>query len=218
MTKVEPKIEIKAKPFDLKDVRLLDGPFTEAMELDRKYLHKLDSDRLLHMFRVTASLPSSAEPLGGWEKPDCEIRGHTIGHYLTACALMYSSTGDEKLKTKADKIVAQLAKCQKAMPSQGYNQGYLFAFPESFFDRVDNLQRVSVPWYTCHKIMAGLLDMYRHCGNAQAMEVLLKMVNWAKKRTDKLDDIHMQRTLDLEFGGMAEVVCDLYAITGDPDV
>ncbi|MHC4156812.1 MAG: beta-L-arabinofuranosidase domain-containing protein, partial [Planctomycetota bacterium] len=110
-------------------MRLLEGPFKRAMELDRKYLHDLDSNRLLHMFRVTAGLPSSAEPLGGWEKR--ELRGHTMGHYLTACALMYSSTGDEKLKAKADAIVVELAKCQKA-----FGNGYLSAYPEEGIKKV----------------------------------------------------------------------------------
>src|SRR4030042_559785 len=88
-----PSVPLKAHPFNLKQVRLLDGPFKAAMELDRRYLHELESDRLLHMFRVHAGLPSSAEPLGGWEKPDCELRGHTLGHYLSACGLMVSATG-----------------------------------------------------------------------------------------------------------------------------
>ena len=118
-----------AWPFDLQQVRLLDGPFQDAMQRDRKYSADLDADRLLHNFRVTAGLPSTAKPLGGWEAPDCELRGHCVGHYLSACALMYASTGDEKLKAKADYIVAELAKCQEALPSKGYNQGYLSAYP-----------------------------------------------------------------------------------------
>lgn len=149
----------KCSAFDLRQVRLLDGPFKRAMELDSKYLHALDSDRLLHMFRITASLPSSAEPLGGWEKR--ELRGHTMGHYLSACALMYASTGDEKLKAKADTIVAELAKCQKAL-----GNGYLSAFPEEGIKKVIyGTGNWSAPWYTLHKIYAGLLDMYNHCGN-----------------------------------------------------
>ena len=108
-------VEVKASPFELTQVRLLDGPFKDAMERDRKYLHDLDADRLLHMFRVTAGLPSTAQPMGGWEAPGCEVRGHSMGHFLSACALMYASTGDEKLKEKANYIVAELAKCQEAL-------------------------------------------------------------------------------------------------------
>src|SRR5262249_60705655 len=87
-------VALKAQPFALTDVRLLDGPFKQAMQLDAQYLLSLDPDRLLHNFRVNAGLPSEAKPLGGWEKPDVELRGHTVGHYLSALALMYASTGD----------------------------------------------------------------------------------------------------------------------------
>ena len=88
--------------FRLEQVRLLDSPFKAAMELDRKYLLDLDSDRLLHMFRVTAGLPSTAKPLGGWESPNCELRGHFMGHYLSGLSLMYAATGDQALKKKVD--------------------------------------------------------------------------------------------------------------------
>jgi len=199
------------RPFNLKQVRLLDGPFKRAMELDRKYLHDLDSDRLLHMFRITASLPSSAEPLGGWEKR--ELRGHTMGHYLSACALMYASTGDEKLKAKADAIVAELRKCQEAL-----RNGYLSAFPEEGIKKVIyGTGSWWAPWYTLHKIYAGLLDMYNHCGNEQALEIAEGMAAWAKKHLDNLTEEQTQRMLNVEFGGMNEVFCNLYAVTKNPD-
>lgn len=205
-------IRFRARPFDLKQVRLLDGPFKDAMERDRKYLHELDSDRLLHVFRVNAGLPSSAEPLGGWEKPNCEVRGHTTGHYLSACALMYASTGDERLKAKAAAIVAELAKCQKALGESGY----LSAFPETWFDRVESFKRVWAPYYTLHKIYAGLLDMYVYCGNEQALEVTKKMAAWNKGRLEKLDEEHMQRMLNsTEQGGMNDVLARLYSVTGN---
>ncbi len=148
-------IDFKAQPFDLAQVRLLDGPFKRAMELDRKYLLGLDPDRLLHMFRLNAGLASTAQPLGGWEKPDCELRGHSLGHYLSACALMYASTGDEVLRTRGADIVKTLARCQASLD----RDGYLSAFPESWFDRVESFERVWAPYYTLHKIYAGLLDM-----------------------------------------------------------
>src|SRR5437660_4247517 len=85
----------KFQPFPMTQVRLRPGPFEEAMEINRRYLHSLPNDRLLHMFRVSAGIPSSAAPLRGWEEPKCELRGHfTGGHYLSACALNYSSTWD----------------------------------------------------------------------------------------------------------------------------
>jgi len=207
----EPAKRPQCAPFDLSEVRLLDGPFKRAMELDRNYLHELDSDRLLHMFRVTAGLPSSAEPLGGWEKRG--LRGHTMGHYLSACALMYASTGDEELKAKANALVGELAKCQKAI-----GNGYLGAFPEEGINRVIyGRGNWWAPWYTFHKILAGLIDMYNYCDNQQALEIAKGMAAWAKKRLDDLNFEQSQRMLEVEFGGMNEALCNLYAITKDPD-
>jgi DUF1680 family protein len=129
-SRVQAVIPLKARAFRLQDVRLLEGPFRHAMELDKRYLLSLDVDRLLHTFRLNAGLPSSAKPLGGWEEPKGELRGHSIGHYMTACAMMYASTGDERLKAKGNAVVSGLAKCQVKLGS-----GYLSAYPEEFFDR-----------------------------------------------------------------------------------
>ncbi|MCJ7564152.1 MAG: glycoside hydrolase family 127 protein, partial [Candidatus Aminicenantes bacterium] len=200
--KVQDKIPSKAYPFDLRDVRLLEGPFREAMLRDQKYLLELDSDRLLHNFRLTAGLPSTAQPLGGWEEPKGELRGHTVGHFLSACALMYASTGDVRFKDKGNGIVAELAKVLEAMPSKGFNKGFLSAYPEEFFDRVDKRIRVWAPYYTLHKIMAGLLDMYLSCDNQQALDVVTKMADWVKFRLDRLTDDEQQAALETEHGGM----------------
>ncbi len=207
---VAPKVPIRAEPFGLKQVRLLDGPFKHAMDLDRKYLLSLDVDRLLHDFRINAGLTSSAKPLGGWEEPKCEVRGHSVGHFLSACALMYASTGDEVLKAKADRVVAGLAECQAKMGS-----GYLSAFPEEFIDRVEVGKRVWAPWYTIHKIYAGLVDMAVLCGNRQALEVVTKACDWVKSRCDKLSDEQMEKMLGNEHGGMNDVLAEVYALTGE---
>ena len=215
--KIHEKVPIKAQSFDLKDVRLLDGPFRDAMLRDQKYLLSIDVDRLLHNFRINAGLPSSANPLGGWEAPNIELRGHSLGHYLSACALMYQSSGDNELKSRAERIVAELAKIQEAMPSRGFHPGYLSAFPEEFFDRVDARQRVWAPYYTLHKIMAGLLDVHVVFGNQQALDVLTKLADWVRFRVDRLTEEQQQRALGTEFGGMNEVLANLYAVTGNPE-
>jgi uncharacterized protein len=119
------EFEAQARPFDLTQVRLLDGPFKDALERNRRYLHDLEPDRLLHTFRLNAGLPSSAKPLGGWEAPNCELRGHCLGHYLSACALTYASTGDTELRDRANYLVAELSKCQQALPAKGCHEGYL---------------------------------------------------------------------------------------------
>ena len=125
-------VSLQALPFSMKSVRLRPGTFSVAADANRRYLKSLPTDRLLHTFRLTAGLPSLAEPLGDWEKPDCELRGHFVGgHYLSSCALAFASSGDEELKHNGDLMVAELAKCQAK-----HKNGYLSAFPQEYFDRL----------------------------------------------------------------------------------
>ncbi len=208
--KVQPVVPMVVRSFPLESVRLLDGPFKHAQELDKDYLLSLDVDRLLRNFRVNAGLPTSAQPLGGWEAPDCELRGHFVGHYMSACAMMYASTGDARLKEKGDAVVAGLAQCQAKLGS-----GYLSAFPESFIERVERRERVWAPYYTLHKIFAGLEDMYIYCGNTQALEVAKKFGDWVIARNSKLTDAQMQAMLGTEQGGMNETLANLYSLTGE---
>jgi hypothetical protein len=211
---VRDKVTLQAVPFPLTDVRLLDGPFKQAQRLDAEYLLSLEPDRLLHTFRVNAGLPSSAAPLGGWEAPDVELRGHTVGHYLSALALMWAATGDERFKSRADRMVSELATIQDALAKR-FHAGYLSAFPEEFFDRVEARQKVWAPYYTIHKIMAGLLDVHQLCDNRQALDVVSKMAGWVAFRVDRLTDEQMQASLGTEFGGMNEALANLYAATGN---
>jgi uncharacterized protein len=204
------RVSWHVRPFAMKQVRLGDGPCKQAMEADRQYLQSLPVDRLLHTFRINAGIPSTAQPLGGWEAPDCELRGHFAGgHYLSAVALMYASTGDKTLKANGNAVVAELAKCQSALKG-----GYLSAFPLEFFDRLREREKVWAPFYTLHKIMAGNLDMYLYCGNEQALDVAEKMAGWTASYTQPLSYEHMQRVLGTEYGGMGEVLANLYAVTG----
>jgi uncharacterized protein len=204
------RVPMLVEPFPLEQVRLLDGPFLEAARTNQDYLNSLPEDRLVHNFRVTAGLPSSAEPLGGWEDPKCELRGHFTGHFLSASALTYAATGDDAVKAKGDAIVADLAQCQ-----QKFGDGYLSAFPDDFFDRLRDGKGVWAPFYTLHKIMAGNLDMYTYCHNQQALEVVEGMARWIGHWTTGISDAHMQRILQTEYGGMNEVLFNLSAITGN---
>lgn len=195
--------------FALGQVRLLDSEFATQAAINRRYLHTLPVDRLAHSFRLQAGLPSHAEPLGGWEKPDCELRGHfSGGHYLSAAALAYASHGDTVLKERADALVAILAACQQP-------NGYLSAFPESFFDRLSRGQKVWAPFYTIHKIQAGMLDMYRHAGNAQALKVATGIGDWLVRWLNGFSDADMAHIEKTEFGGINASMYNLYAITGN---
>ena len=206
-SEIKPKLQL----FALRDVTLEAGPLQQARDWNRAYMMRLPNDRLLHNFRVTAGLPSNAKPLGGWEDPKCEVRGHFVGHYLSASALLYAATSDTAVKAKADEIVAALTECQVALNQDGY----LSAFPSEFFDRLDRLQNVWAPYYTLHKIMAGLLDMKTQAGNDQALEVLVKLAGWVDAWTANKTEEHMQEILKNEYGGMNEVLYNLAAVTND---
>src|SRR5665213_171099 len=210
---------IQAQPFPLKDVRLLDGPFRDAMLRDGNYLLSLEPDRLLSWFRKEAGLQPKGEVYGGWESQG--IAGHTLGHYLSACSHMYASTGDERFRARINYIVNELAECQRAN-----GNGYVAAIPngkkvfaEIAQGKVDSqdfgLNGGWVPWYTLHKEFAGLIDAYQLCDNAQALEVVANLANWADATTKNLTSAQWQKMLVCEQGGMNEALANLYAITGD---
>ena len=203
------KVKLKAEPFPMPDVRLLPGFWKDMMELDRSYLYSLPNERLAHNFRVTAGIASDADPLGGWEAPDCELRGHYVGHYLSSCAFLHAGTGDTAILAKANELVATLAECQA-------KDGYLGAYPADFYERLRRHEKVWAPFYTYHKIMAGLMDMYEHTGNKQALDMAVRMADWADTYSRSIADDQWQRVLVTEHGGMNEASFNLYAITGKP--
>jgi len=200
----------KAQPFAMSQVRLHGGLFANATEWNRGYMARLPEERLAYNFRVNAGLASQATPFGGWEEPKGELRGHFTGHFLSASALLYASTGDSASKTKADALVADLSECQKALGG-----GYLSAFPREFWERLDARKQVWAPFYTIHKIMAGMYDMHTLAGNKQALDVLQGMASWADEWTASKSEEHMQDILKTEYGGMNEVLYNLAALTND---
>ena len=214
---------VKVEPFAMSQVRLLPSIFLDAAEWNRGYMGRLPADRLVHNFRLNAGLPSTAQPLGGWEEyipfdpsqPRAssrgELRGHFTGHYLSALAQNYASMGDKEAKAKGDQMVATLAECQQKLGAGGY----LSAFPSEWFDRLDARKPVWAPFYTIHKIMAGMLDMYTLAGNKQALAVVEGMSNWADEWTKSKPEAHMQDILNTEYGGMNDILYKLSAVTGN---
>jgi hypothetical protein len=126
-----------AEAFPIGAVKLLDSPFRGNQSRNTNYLHFVDPDRLLHTFRLNVGLPSAADPCGGWEGPSVELRGHSTGHLLSGLELTHANTGDSAVADKGRRIVAALAECQANSPAAGFHPGYLSAFPESFFDRLE---------------------------------------------------------------------------------
>ena len=196
-------------PFPLASVRLAPGIFQEQEEINARYLDSLADDRLLHSFRITAGIASSATPYKGWEDPTCELRGHFAGgHFLSAVALASASSGNAVLKSRGNELVSGLNACQKKI-----GNGYLSAFPPDLFEHLAQGKPVWAPFYTYHKIMAGLLDMYLHTGNTDALQISEGMGQWAQGFMGGFSDEQRQGMLRTEYGGMNEVLVNLAAVT-----
>jgi DUF1680 family protein len=196
-------------PFTLASVRLAPGIFQEQEEINARYLDSLTIDRLLHSFRITAGIPSSATPYKGWEDPTCELRGHFAGgHFLSAVALAFAASGNTVLKSRGDELVAGLDACQKKIGTR-----YLSAYPTELFERLAQDKPVWAPFYTYHKIMAGLLDMYLLAGNTDALRIAEGMGQWAHEYFWGISADQRLRMLRTEYGGMNEVLANLAAVT-----
>lgn len=217
--KVKPAIDIKAYAFNLKDIKLLESPFTKAMQADITYLLKIDPDRLLSDFRLHAGLKPKGERYGGWESSG--LAGHSLGHYLSAISMAYASTGNAEFLKRASYIIDELDECQKARKT-----GYLGAMPKedtlwaevakgNIRSRGFDLNGAWSPWYTVHKLMAGLLDAYLYINNPKALKIEEGMANWTGNEIKNLDDSLMQTMLVTEYGGMNDVFVNTYAFTGN---
>jgi DUF1680 family protein len=208
-----------AELFPLSDVRLGPGPFLEAQATDRNYILAMEADKLLAPFLREAGLPPRQPSYGNWESTGLD--GHMGGHYLSALALMYASTGDAEILRRLNYFVAELKRAQQAN-----GNGYLGGIPEgskAWQDiakgklRADNFSVNGkwVPWYNLHKVYAGLRDAYRYAGNQDARIMLVALSDWALELTSHLTPAQMQAMLRSEHGGMNEVLADVAQITGD---
>ncbi len=240
------KIKPKGAYARLSDAVLKKGnAFFDNRSRTLSYLDMLDCDRMLYNFRRTFGQETSAEPLGGWEAPDGLLRGHSTGHFLSALALAYSATKNSVYKAKIDYMVKNLAFLQslsggsahefetKASPEEKseehwshdpktWGQGYLSAYPPDQFALLEKFTKYSniwAPYYTLHKILAGLIDCFTRAGSSEALECAAGIALWVYDRLSPLTDEHRKKMWDLyiagEFGGMIESLTVLYNITGD---
>jgi uncharacterized protein len=211
----------KARPLPLTAVRLTGGPLKRAQDLDAAYLLSLDPDRMLAFYRVRAGLEPKAPGYTGWDADGRQLTGHVAGHHLSAVSLMWAATGDARFRARAAYLVDELKIVQDRNGDgfAGALQGVREAFSEvskgiirsANFD----LNGLWSPWYTLHKTFAGLRDAYRYTGNRTALDVSVKFARWAARVLAPMSDEQIQRMLATEFGGMNEVLADLYADTGD---
>jgi len=213
-------VSFKVLPFHLSEVTLLNGPFFHATELDGKTLLNYDPDHLLSRFYTEAGLKPKAAHYMGWENES--LAGHSLGHYLSACSMMYRTTGDSAFLNRVRYIVSELKKVQEAN-----GDGYIGAFTngqkilEQEVAKGDirshgfDLNGLWSPFYTLHKIMAGLRDAWHLCGDTTALGVEKRFADWVGTVVMPLTDKQVQDMLRCEYGGISETLADLYADTKD---
>lgn len=213
--------------FSGSDVTLNEGIFKDSQEVGEKYLLTYDVDRLaVSLFRYSSNRAEAPIDMnngyGGWENSgENGIGGHSYGHYMSACVAMYVQTGNEQLKKNVERAVELLGIAQD---DDGFvagfsrtNLDYVFDHPNDFWAGGNNdafLQGIWAPWYTIHKLMAGLIDAYQYMGIEDALVYAEKIAAYAKNGTDKLNDEQMERMLIGEHGGINESFAQLYEITG----
>lgn len=205
----------ESQGFDLKDVRLLQAVFVKIWCVTLYGWASIEVDRLLHSFRTNAGVFAGRE--GGYMTVEVEVdgvpwtawlRGHT-GRSFPTYSLMYRGLVVNS-SNKGDSLLDGTAGILNAL-----GNGYLSAYPEELINR--NIRGTSVwaPWYTLHKLFLWIVDQYLYSDNQKALEVVVRMADWAYHKLKPLDEFTRQKMIRNEFGGVNESFYNLYAITGD---
>lgn len=208
------------KQFEKREVTILPGVFRERMNTNRDYLMELDSMCLLQNFYLEAGIvmpglqvvddPSSAKLHWGWEAPTCQLRGHFLGHWLSAAAALVANDNDVELKAKLDKIISELARCQQLNGGE-----WAGSIPEKYFKKMAKDQQIWSPQYVMHKTLMGLTDAYKYTGNEQALEIVDHLSDWYIRWTDIMQNENPNAIYKGEQGGMLEVWAELYELTNN---
>ena len=208
------------KPAEIGSVKILPGVFRERMDVNRSYLMELDSTCLLQNFCLEAGIilpglqvvdnPETANLHWGWEAPTCQLRGHFLGHWLSAAAKLIAAENDAELKVKLDKIISELARCQELNGGE-----WVGSIPEKYFTRLIKNQYIWSPQYVMHKTIMGLTDAYVYAGNTQALDILAHLSDWYIRWTEKAAELNPHAVYSGEEAGMLEVWAELYQLTKD---
>jgi len=225
---VQSRYDQQVWAFGLDEVKLLPGHFDENRKRFEEYLLNCCDDQHLYNFRIACGLPTKdAEPMAGWDSPEGLLRGHTTGHYLSGIALACAGSVESgaKFKHKVDYMIDSLAECQDAFEASGnYATGFLSAYSEEQFDKLEEYvvyPKIWAPYYTLHKIFAGLLDAYEFAKNEKALHVVRKLGMWVYNRLSKLPIEQLNKMWAMyiagEYGGMNEVMARLYKFCPKPE-
>lgn len=208
------------KPAEKGSVKILPGVFRERMDVNRQYLLELDTNCLLQNFYLEAGIilpglqvvdnPETANLHWGWEAPTCQLRGHFLGHWISAAAKLIAAGGEPELRVKLDNIVSELARCQELNGGE-----WVGSIPEKYFTRLIKNQYIWSPQYVMHKTIVGLSDAYIYAGNTQALDILSHLSDWYITWTEKAAETNPHAVYAGEEAGMLEVWAQLYQLTKD---
>lgn len=208
------------KPAEKGSVKILPGVFRERMDVNRQYLLELDTNCLLQNFYLEAGIilpglqvvdnPETANLHWGWEAPTCQLRGHFLGHWISAAAKLIAADGEPELRVKLDNIVSELARCQELNGGE-----WVGSIPEKYFTRLIKNQYIWSPQYVMHKTIVGLSDAYIYAGNTQALDILSHLSDWHITWTEKAAETNPHAVYAGEEAGMLEVWAQLYQLTKD---
>lgn len=208
------------KPAEKGSVKILPGVFRERMDVNRQYLLELDANCLLQNFYLEAGIilpglqvvdnPETANLHWGWEAPTCQLRGHFLGHWISAAAKLIAADGEPELRVKLDKIVSELARCQELNGGE-----WVGSIPEKYFTRLIKNQYIWSPQYVMHKTIVGLSDAYIYAGNTHALDILSHLSDWYITWTEKAAETNPHAVYAGEEAGMLEVWAQLYQLTND---
>jgi DUF1680 family protein len=221
--------------YNMNEVTMTDDYLVNGADKMADYLKDFDIDTCASGFRRTAGLSSTSKTYGGWETS--LIAGHAIGHYMSALAQGYNNTGDDELLSKSSELIDALYEAQikedTTINGKAVKKGYLFATTNAWsggsvvtgevqFDNIEAnktniVKQAWVPWYTMHKILAGLVDTYKLTGNEKALEMADALGTWVYNRVKDYDSTMQARVLNIEYGGMNDALYELYKITKDPN-
>jgi DUF1680 family protein len=166
--------------------------------------------------------PGSAQPVG--------TRPAMLAHYLSAASLMYAQTGDDRFKQRVDYIIKTLTDCYRKMAAA--DEASLFLFNRHDLESLhalaggrillDGPDETGYPWggmgnfwYGIHKWLAGFRDAYLYCDNDASLKLLKQQGDQICELTAGINPDLFDDMLDIEHGGMNEVLADLYALTGE---
>lgn len=195
-------------------VKIKENEMLRREGANKDYLMSLETPYLLRSYLHEAGRISGRghdpNALDGWEDLSCQLRGHFLGHWLSAAAFRYEATLDGELKAKAEVILDELEICQKDNGGK-----WVCPIPEKYLYWIAQGRGIWAPQYNIHKLFMGLVDVYLLMKLEKALQIADKLADWFYEWSGNYSKEEFDDILDVETGGMLEIWAELYGITKD---